>query len=341
MTPSELARATVETAPAQKTTPVKTVCDGGGAKKTVVRQISPEWELDPVTGKKFYPLPIFGTFTGEENAYSPAAAQPTQSESQLMTPSRLDAVADSAAKQRQAIASHFTGEENAVTPEGLKTPLSAFSTQSQGSGTQPPMTPSRLSAMTLDTGTTQSTQTPYLFTSGEEFPVAGVQTAQVALDSLDHIGNLLYDNDKRDYLLKSLKQVAFGNYTDDVTLLGAAGQIGLGLANLDLPSDIRDLMYDLTNWESTPEHMWQTALDLVGFLPLIGSLKYADEVGTALNSADEVGTLIKDADNVAQGLGDVGKYWDEAAEGTQAAVKSGELDNIQRAINEFWDHNGR
>ena len=67
MTPSELSQATAETASAQKTTPIKTVYDGGSVKKTVVRQINPEWEWDPVTGKTFYPLPIFGTFTGEED----------------------------------------------------------------------------------------------------------------------------------------------------------------------------------------------------------------------------------------------------------------------------------
>jgi len=247
MTPSELSRATAETASAQKASPLN-AASGGGAKKTVVRQINPEWELDPVTGKKFYPLPIFGTFTGEENAYSPAAAQSAPSESQLMTPSRFNAIADSAAAQRQAIASSFTGEENAITPEGLKTPLTAFSTQSQDSGAQPPMTPSRLSALTLDTGTTQSAQTPYIFTTGEEFPVAGAQTAQNALDSLDNIGNLLYDDKNRDYLLKSLKQVILGNYADDIV-----------------------------------------------------------------------------------------KYWDKGAEAMEVIAKSGELDEIKSAIDEFWD----
>jgi hypothetical protein len=41
--------------------------------------------------------------------------------------------------------------------------------------------------------------------------------------------------------------MVLGNYTDDATLLGTDGQVGLGLAGLDLPGDIRDLTYDLTH----------------------------------------------------------------------------------------------
>ena len=76
-----------------------------------------------------------------------------------------------------------------------------------------------------------------------------------------------------DYLRKSLKQVLLGNYTGDVTALETLGQIAPGLAGLDTAADIRDLTYGLIHREWTPEHMGQTALDAVGFLPLIGALK--------------------------------------------------------------------
>lgn len=49
-------------------------------------------------------------------------------------------------------------------------------------------------------------------------------------------------------LTRALNQIILGNYTDDVTVLGTAGQILLGLTGLDLPADVRDLTYDLTNW---------------------------------------------------------------------------------------------
>ncbi len=68
--------------------------------------------------------------------------------------------------------------------------------------------------------------------------------------------------------------------------MGTAAQIGLGLLDLDLAADIRDLGYDITNWETTPEHIAQTALDVVGLLPLIGAIKYGDEIGALAKNAD-------------------------------------------------------
>ncbi len=70
-----------------------------------------------------------------------------------------------------------------------------------------------------------------------------------------------------------------------------------GLFDLDLPADIRDLGYDITNWETTPEHIAQTALDVAGLLPLIGAIKYGDEIGTLAKNigkhaeADEVAKI--------------------------------------------------
>ena len=51
------------------------------------------------------------------------------------------------------------------------------------------------------------------------------------------------------YLQKSLNQLVLGNYTDDVTWLGTSTQVIASMANLDLPMDIRDLVYDIQNWE--------------------------------------------------------------------------------------------
>jgi RHS repeat-associated protein len=79
------------------------------------------------------------------------------------------------------------------------------------------------------------------------------------------------------YLSDSWEQVWKGNYTDNVTALGTAGQIGTGLLGIDLPGDIRDLTYDVQNWEWSWSHAGQTTLDAVGLLPVIGALKYADE----------------------------------------------------------------
>ena len=101
-----------------------------------------------------------------------------------------------------------------------------------------------------------------------------------------------------DYWNKSAKQILLGNYNeDDVTLLGTAGQIGLGLTGLDLAGDIRDLTYDVTHWQWTPRHVAQTVLDAVGLLPIAGTLKNVDEVAAlaknGLKNSDEAAQLAK------------------------------------------------
>jgi len=88
--------------------------------------------------------------------------------------------------------------------------------------------------------------------------------------------------------------------------------VGLSLAGLDL-----------TNWEWTPEHIAQTLLDAVGFIPVIGSLKYADvarkfpelvelardmgKLDDVLGSADEFGELLESAPEMVDLLNNTDK----------------------------------
>ncbi len=120
------------------------------------------------------------------------------------------------------------------------------------------------------------------------------------------------------YLDQTRNQVVYGNGTDDVTLLGTMIQIGLGLLGVDLPMDTRDLIYDLAHWESTPEHIRQTILDAVAFLPVVGALKYTDEAGLFLKNADDIfgaaGDIGKYGDDVAEVIEDVGKHGDDIAD---------------------------
>jgi hypothetical protein len=124
----------------------------------------------------------------------------------------------------------------------------------------------------------------------------------------------------RDYQERTARQMLLGNYTDDVTLWGTLNQIGLGVLDLDLPMDIRDLTYDLTHLDTTP--WWQTALDAVAFVPYVGAVKYVDDFGALAKGAakygDEAGELLEGAakygdeaydviDGVAGGAGDVTK----------------------------------
>jgi RHS repeat-associated protein len=91
-----------------------------------------------------------------------------------------------------------------------------------------------------------------------------------------------------DYFWSSGKQLLLGNYTEDVTLLGTGGQVGVGLLGIDLPLDIRDLFHDITHWEWSWGHVGQTGLDLVALAPIIGALKYTDEAATLVKQANKV-----------------------------------------------------
>ena len=113
--------------------------------------------------------------------------------------------------------------------------------------------------------------------------------------------------------------------------------------DLDLPGDIRDTVYDLTHWEWTPEHIGQTALDLIGFLPLIGDLKYVGEAGEvaedALKGADKIGELAgdvgKNADEFGEVSEDLGKYLDGALDDGAGGIED-EL-NLGRSVEDAGD----
>ena len=90
-----------------------------------------------------------------------------------------------------------------------------------------------------------------------------------------------------------MDQVILGNYSDKVTIEGTAAQVTLGLVGLDLPMDVRDTWYDLSNWEWSWGHAGQTGLDVIGFIPLAGMLKYGDEVDGIIKHEDELSGVAK------------------------------------------------
>ena len=104
------------------------------------------------------------------------------------------------------------------------------------------------------------------------------------------------------YLQTSLKQIIWGNYTEEVNLGGTLGQIGLGLLGVDVMADLRDIFYDITHFEMSIGHVVQTLVDVFSVLPLVGGLKYTDEAGDVLKGAikhgDEAAELIKNSNNL-------------------------------------------
>ena len=115
-----------------------------------------------------------------------------------------------------------------------------------------------------------------------------------------------------DYLIRSAECIVLGNFTDEVTVLGVGVQIVLGIFDLDLPCDIRDIIADVRNLAQADEIKWDMiamlALDLIGVIPVIGALKYSDEIGTLFKNADKVSVVARSTD----GAGVLAKHADEA-----------------------------
>ena len=115
-----------------------------------------------------------------------------------------------------------------------------------------------------------------------------------------------------DYLIRSAECIVLGNFTDEVTVLGVGVQIVLGIFDLDLPCDIRDIIADVRNLAKADEIKWDMiamlALDLIGVIPVIGALKYSDEIGTLFKNADKVSVVARSTD----GAGVLAKHADEA-----------------------------
>ena len=111
----------------------------------------------------------------------------------------------------------------------------------------------------------------------------------IAVPETNHIESFIA------YIKDSAEQIALGNFTDKVTVGGTTGQIALGFAGLDVAGDMRDLSADLANWEWSWAHGAQTTLDLIGFLPVIGSIKYGDEVALLVKRYAKQGNEIVEA----------------------------------------------
>jgi hypothetical protein len=103
-------------------------------------------------------------------------------------------------------------------------------------------------------------------------------THEATLATIEALNNALQPiSDATDQLIS-------GKYSDKVTVGGTAAQITAGLLGVDLAGDFRDLTHDIQNWEWTWGHAGETLLDGVGIIPIIGAVKYGDEV-VSLNKA--------------------------------------------------------
>ena len=135
-----------------------------------------------------------------------------------------------------------------------------------------------------------------------------------------------------DYLERSAKQVIMGNYTDEITAWGTGMQLCLGLTGADIVMDIRDIVYDFHKWEWSFEHVGQTGFDVLSVVPLIGALKYGDEVVDLVKGVDKTSDVVKNVDrttDVIKGTGKAQSYLGDA-------LKRQGLDNIPERMKEVW-----
>ena len=170
------------------------------------------------------------------------------------------------------------------------------------------------------------------------------QTQIVRLQNALGLTNTTATEEEKGYWERSLEQVILGNYSDEVTLAGTAGQVLLGLTGLDVVTDLRDLSYDLTHFREAG--LVQTLLDAVGLIPGVGILKNADEVVTLLKNAlpqlmpyaDEMATVLRQAfqgGSPALGVlaGSTG-YADDLADAAQTARRA---DALTEGVDELSD----
>ena len=114
----------------------------------------------------------------------------------------------------------------------------------------------------------------------------------------------------KDYVWKSTVKFVLGDYDENnITVLSFAANIVTGIFDVDLPLDIRDLVYDIQHWGEGDNFGIYFALDCVALVPLIGVLKYckyaddiadgAKDLGKAIETGTEVGKTI---DNITEGV---------------------------------------
>ncbi len=174
----------------------------------------------------------------------------------------------------------------------------------------------------------QQKYSAYLLWLREAYGPSGRETFWITSDN--YINLLYYEvTDIKGTLKKALNQIVLGDYSEDVTILGTAGQIVISIFGLDLYADITSITYDTTHWEFDWGHAGKTGLDIAALLPLVGSLKYADEF-KALSKLSEAKATEKLSDSV-DSINDMlksGKSIDEINDSLKLKILD-EIDNIK------------
>ena len=98
-------------------------------------------------------------------------------------------------------------------------------------------------------------------------------------------------NSKYNRLEKSLNPIVKVSYAGDETnLLGTIGEIAVGfIPVLGQIADVREIVYDIQNWEWKWSNVGDLVLDVIGFIPRVGDLIK----GVKKVPSKEIGKVIK------------------------------------------------
>jgi hypothetical protein len=93
-----------------------------------------------------------------------------------------------------------------------------------------------------------------------------------------------------------LAEIFIGEWAGvDTTWIGTGGSIILGLVGVDVYKDFLDISHNLVNWQWSWSHAGTTMLNAVSFLPIVGTIKYADEGATLVKQLDDATEAVAEA----------------------------------------------
>lgn len=125
-----------------------------------------------------------------------------------------------------------------------------------------------------------------------------------------------------------VEQSILGDFSDDVNAGGVAGQIIIGeIPFVGTVADVRDLL--------ASENAGDVLINLVGFIPLVGSLKYSDEVYTVVKHTDDIAGLIDNSDEIYMAAKAVMKNGDEVYAAGKVVEVSRVADNFDDGYDSF------
>lgn len=122
----------------------------------------------------------------------------------------------------------------------------------------------------------------------------------------------------KEYVWKSVTKFVLGDYSDDnITVLSFIGNIITGFFDVDLPLDVRDIVYDVQHWGQGENFGVYFALDIVALLPIIGVIKYCKYADDVADGAKDLGKVIeagadtgKTIDNITDARKNINKITD-------------------------------